>query len=126
MKAYRTSQGSWQVNFSECGKQRTLYLGRDFTSASADRVAVMVSEILSCCNRGDSLPLEIQRRVEKLPDRVRKSFEKHGLIVGVSVQTLSELLDRFYASKSYLKATTQLAYKYYGKYLTDFLVRIVG
>ena len=120
MQAYKTSQGNWQVNFSENGKQRTLYLGRDFTSGSADRVARIVSDILSCRNRGDSVPLEILRRVEKLPERIQRSFEKHGLIGGVSVWKLSDLLEKFYETKIHLRQTTQDTYRNYGNHLIAF------
>jgi hypothetical protein len=93
MQAYKTAQGHWQINFSEFGKQRTLYLGRDFTSGSADRICRIVSDILSCRKRGDALPLELFRQVESLPARIRKSFERLGLIGGVVNWTLMNLLD---------------------------------
>jgi len=68
MRAYKTGQGKWQVNFSEKGKQRTLYLGRDFTSGSADRVARIVTDLLACRNRGDVVPLEILQKIKTLPE----------------------------------------------------------
>jgi len=120
MNAYKTSQGNWQITFSDRGRSKTLYLGRDFNSASADRVARIVTDILSCRKRGDTLPREIIWRIEKLPERVRKSFERHGLIEGVAVLTLDELLEKFYETKRHLKQTTQDGYRYYGKHLIDF------
>ena len=120
MQAYKTSQGHWQVNFCERGKQRTLYLGRSFTLASADRVTKIVSDILSCRKRGDTLPLDILRKIEALPGRVRKSFERLGLVGGVASWTLDNLLHSFYESKSTLKLTTQKAYKTFGDLLLGF------
>jgi len=120
MQAYKTSQGNWQVNFSEGGKQKTLYLGREFTSASADRVARIVTDILACRNRGDSLPLEIFRQIEMLPERIQKSFERLGLIGGIVSRTLENLLESFYKTKSHLKPGTQTAYKVFGDLLVTF------
>jgi site-specific recombinase XerC len=120
MQAYKTSQGNWQVNFSEQGRQKTLYLGRDFTSGSADRVARIVTDILSCRNRGDSLPLEIFRKIESLPARVQRSFERLGLIGGVMSWTLEKLLQAFYESKNHLKPKSQESYKTFGTRLLQF------
>ena len=92
MKAYKTTQGNWQVNFSEFGKQRTLYLGREFTVSSADRVARIVTEILSCRKMGDAVSPEIIRRISELPVNIQKSFVKHGLMDKTSCRTLGELL----------------------------------
>jgi len=117
MQAYKTGQGKWQVNFSVNGKQRTLYLGGDFTSGSADRVARIVTDILACRNRGDSVPLEVLRRIETLPERVQASFEKHGLIDGATSRTLEMLLESFYESKAHLKANSQTSYKAIGNLL---------
>ena len=120
MRAYKTSQGNWQVNFSEKGKQKTLYLGRDFTSGSADRVARIVTDILSCRNRGDSVPLEICRKIETLPERVQQSFERLGLTDGITGKTLADLLKSVYESKAHLKLNTQYAYKRFGNLLLEF------
>ena len=120
MQAYKTSQGNWQVNFSERGKQKTLYLGRDFTAGSADRVAKMLTDILACRNRGDSVPLEIFRKIETLPERVQRSFERLGLIGGATNRTLASLLWAFYESKGHLKASTQEGYKFFGRLLSEF------
>jgi len=120
MRAYKTSQGNWQVNFSEGGKQKTLYLGRDFTSGSADRVARIVTDILACRNRGDSVPLDIRRKIEELPERVQKSFERLGLTGGTTSKTLIELLKALYESKAHLKKTTQKRYVEHGKMLSSF------
>jgi len=120
MRAYKTSQGNWQVNFSEKGKQRTLYLGRDFTSGSADRVARIVTDILTSRNRGDSVPLEILRKIESLPERVQRSFEKHGLIDGVTSRSLEDLLESFYITKEHLKPGSQNCYKQFGNLLLSF------
>ena len=120
MKAFKTSQGKWLVNFSEHNTQKTLYLGIDFTAGSADRVAKIVTDILACRKRGDSLPLELFRKIELLPARVRSSLERHGLIGGIAVLSLHELLERFYASKTHLKQNTQVSYKIMGNQLTAF------
>jgi hypothetical protein len=120
MQAYKTAQGNWQINFSEYGKQRTLYLGRDFTSSSADRICKIVSEILGCRKRGDVVPLEVVRRIELLPERVQKSFERLGLVAGTGSWTLAKLLESFYESKSHLKASSQTADRQVGKLLIGF------
>ena len=120
MRAYKTSQGNWQINFSEKGKQKTLYLGRDFTSGSADRVARIVTDILACRNRGDSVPLEIIRKIETLPERVRQSLERFGLSDGVVSKTIADLLKSFAESKSHLKPGTQYSYEWFGKMLLEF------
>ena len=120
MQAYKTAQGNWQVNFSERGKQRTLYLGRDFTLASADRIAKIVTDILSHRKRGERMPVEICRKIESLPVRVRKSFERHGLVGGVSCWSVGDLLKSFYESKSHLKVKTQNTYKMFGNRLLEF------
>jgi site-specific recombinase XerD len=120
MQAYKTSRGHWQVNFSEFGKQRTLYLGSGFTSGSADRIAKIVTDILSCRKRGEVLPLEVVRRIELLPDRVRSSFERLGLIGGVSRWTLTTLLESFYEMKSDLSAGTRYGYNLCGTSLIEF------
>jgi len=117
MRAYKTGQGKWQVNFSVNGKQRTPYLGGDFTSGSADRVARIVTDILACRNRRDSVPLEILRKIETLSERVPRSFEKHGLIDGATSRTLETLLESFYESKAHLKPSTQTSYKAIGNLL---------
>jgi len=120
MRAYKTGQGNWQVNFSEKGKQKTLYLGKDFTPGSADRVARIVTDILACRNRGDSVPLEIRRKIEALPERVQQSFERLGLIDGVTSRTLEMLLESFDETKAHLKASTQDGYKMFGNLLSEF------
>ena len=120
MQAYKTSKGNWQVNFSEGGKQRTLYLGRDFTAGSADRVARIVTDIVAHRKRGESLPVDLLWRIESLPDRLRKSFERAGLVGGATSWTLDNLLQAFYDSKSHLKSTTQDAYKMFGRLLLVF------
>ena len=120
MKEYKTSQGAWQVNYCQHGKQRTIHLGRRFDSASANRVAKIVSEIQTFRKRGEPLPLEVLRKVESLPENVRKSFDKHGLIGGVGVLTLGELLEKFYETRSHLKTVSQCKYKNCGKHLIAF------
>ena len=120
MQAYKTSKGKWQINFSEGGKQKTLYLGRDFTSGSADRVARIITDILAHRKRGEVLPVDLFRRIESLSERLRKSFERSGLVGGIASWTLDSLLQSFYESKSHLKSTTQDAYKMFGRLLLDF------
>jgi hypothetical protein len=106
MRAYRTSQGNWQLNFSEHGKQKTLYLGKSFTASAADRVARIVTEIIACRDCGDALPADVLCRVGALPQRVRESLERFGLVVGQYDQTLSELLQRFIRTKAHKKPKT--------------------
>ena len=120
LKAFRTKQGSWQVNFSESGKQKALYLGRDFTAVSADRVARIVSDILSCRKRGDSLPLEISRKIEELPERIRRSFKRLGLVGGTVSQTLANLVESIRESKSQFSFKTREGYKRCGELLIEF------
>ena len=123
LKAFKTQQGNWQVNFSESGKQKALYLGRDFTGVSADRVARIVSDILSCRKRGDSLPLEIFRRVDALPDRVRRSFHRHGLVGGTPSHTFANLVTALCESKSSSSFKTREGYKRCGELLIEFFGR---
>ncbi|GHT20073.1 hypothetical protein FACS1894189_9010 [Planctomycetales bacterium] len=110
MKVYRTSQGNWQLNFSENGKQRTLYLGRKHTAASAERIARIISEIVGCRCRGDSLPLDLLSRVGLLPARLRSSIERLGLVDRCFSLSLGELFERFLVSKSHLKKGTIQGY----------------
>jgi hypothetical protein len=115
MQAYKTSRGKWQLNFSEGGKQKTLYLGDDFTAGSADRVARMVTDILSHRKRGEILLVDLLRQLESLPVRVRKSFERAGLVDGVVSRTFESLLLSYYETKSHLKQATQDDYKTVGR-----------
>ena len=120
LKAFKTKQGNWQVNFSESGKQKALYLGRDFTAVSADRVARIVSDVLSCRKRGDSLPLEIFRRIEALPDRIRRSFQRLGLVGDTPNHSLESLVKVVCQSKSHLTHNTRGSYKRCGELLFEF------
>jgi integrase len=111
MKAYKTSQGSWQLNFSENGVQKTLYFGKRFDSVSADRVARIITEMLESRHRGDTVPLELLRKVSNLPKRIQSSMERLGLISVVSGLTLQEFFERFSETKSELKSKTQKFYR---------------
>jgi hypothetical protein len=123
MKAYKTKQGSWQLNFTDDGFQKTLYLGKHFTAVSADRVSVIVTEILHVRSRGDTLPLELMQRISKLPKRVQGSIERLGLISSVLDLTLQEFFERFAKTKEALKPKTlkfyddwyKRFYRYFGK-----------
>jgi hypothetical protein len=120
MRAYRTSQGNWQLNFSEHGKQKTLYLGKSFTASAADRVARIVTEIIACRDCGDALPADVLRRVGALPQRVRESLERFGLVVGQYDQTLSELFQRFIKTKAHKKPKTIKHYNQWFRRLSGF------
>jgi hypothetical protein len=75
---------------------------------------------LSCRKRGDVLPLDVLRRIELLPERVRKSFERLGLVAVTGRWTLEKLLESFYESKSHLKSKSQKADRTVGKLLSGF------
>jgi hypothetical protein len=106
MRAYKTSAGAWQLNFSESGKQKVLYLGRGFTAASADKIAQAVTDIIAYRKRGDFLPVELRQKIEMFPVRVRENMERAGLLSGCGVMTLDELLTRYYESIRHLKRAT--------------------
>jgi hypothetical protein len=108
---HQTSTGIWQVTFSEGGKQKTLYLGRDFDQSSAVRVGKIVSDILTYRKRGEIPPAEIFRRILELPERIRRSFERHGLVAGVSKWTLSNLVELVTEQKKHLAFKTRKSYK---------------
>ena len=120
MQAYKTSKGKWQINFSEGGKQKTLYLGRDFTSGSADRVSKIVTDILAHRKRGEVLPVDLFRRIESLPERLRKSFERSGLVGGATSWTLESLLQSFCETKSHLSQSTRSCYQATRARLSEF------
>jgi hypothetical protein len=83
MRAYRTGQGNWQLNFIFDGKQRTLSLGRHCGRVSADRTARIVSELLTVRKMGDSVPSDLLQRVGTFPARVRDSLCRSGLDLGI-------------------------------------------
>jgi integrase len=120
MKAYKTKRGHWQVNFTERGKQRILYLGKDYDAGSANRIARIVTDILVYRKRGEPLPADVLRRLDDLPDRLRQNFECKGLSGDKTSRTLDGLLSAFYESKSHLKAGTQSNYKCTGAKLLKF------
>jgi site-specific recombinase XerD len=120
MKAYRTKQGSWQLNYSENGVQKTLYLGKYFTSSSADRVAKIVTELLYSRNRGDTVPLEILQKLVNLPKRIRFSIERLGLMNRVFDLTLEEFFSRFAETKAEFKPKTQKFYNDWFKRFYDY------
>jgi site-specific recombinase XerD len=120
MKAYRTKQGCWQLNYSVNGVQKTLYLGKRFNAASADRVAKIVTELLYSRNRGDTVPLEILQKMIKLPKRIRLSIERLGLTSRVLDLTLEEFFNRFAKTKEELKPKTQKFYKDWFKRFYDY------
>ncbi|MDR2439441.1 MAG: phage integrase SAM-like domain-containing protein [Planctomycetaceae bacterium] len=120
MRAYQTSQGNWQLNFSEQGKQKTLYLGKSFTASAADRVARIVTEIVACRDRGDSLPLDLQYRIRDLPSRVRSSLERFGIVSNRFGMTLKELFDCHVKTKERRKVKTIKHYQQWYKRLLGF------
>jgi hypothetical protein len=116
MRAYKTGQGNWQLNFSRSGKQKTLYLGKKFTASSADRVARIVSEIIACCDRGDKLPIDLLYRIGELSPRVRESLERLGLVTNQFDMTFKELFKRHEKTKKRRKPSTILHYhNWYGR-----------
>jgi hypothetical protein len=82
MKAYKTSAGNWQLNYTLEGKQRTLSLGRGYTAIAAERTAKIVTELVSLRKMGETLPLDLVQRVGTLPVRVRLGLERGGLADG--------------------------------------------
>jgi hypothetical protein len=120
MRAYRTSQGNWQLNFSENGVQKTLYLGKRFTASSAERVARVVTEVIACRDRGDELPADLLYRISELSPRVRISLERFGLVSSQFNMTLKELCQRHEKTKEYRKPKTILHYRRWYRRLSDF------
>jgi hypothetical protein len=110
MRAYKTSQGNWQLNFTDDGVQRTLYLGKRITASLAERIAKVVTEIIDCRYRKESLSLEMVRKVEVFPEHVRRSLERFGVITGIGGITLPELFVRFLQTKEHVKSKTVEAY----------------
>jgi hypothetical protein len=111
MRAYRTGQGNWQLNFSFDGKQRTLSLGRHCGRVSADRTAKIVSELLTVRKMGDSVPSDLLQRVGTFPARVRDSLCRSGLVPCCFGMSLGDLWEKYLASKSHLKKNSLVAYR---------------
>jgi site-specific recombinase XerD len=120
MRAYKTSQGNWQLNFSENGIQKTLYLGTKFTAASSERVARLVTEIIACRDRGDSLPVDLLYRINELSPRVRHSLERFGLVTNRFGMTLKELFESHEKTKERRKKKTILHYRRWYRRLSQF------
>jgi hypothetical protein len=120
MKAYKTGQGNWQLNFSVFGKQKTLYLGKKFTASAADRVARLVTEIVACRDRGDKLPVDLLYRVRELSPRVRRSLERFGLVTNCFGMTLKELFASHEKTKERSKPKTILHYRQWYQRLSQF------
>jgi hypothetical protein len=120
MRAYQTSQGNWQLNFSEQGKQKTLYLGKRFTASAAERVARIVTEIIACRDRGDSLPVDLLYRISDLSSRVRDSLERFGLISNRFGMTLKELFVCHEKTKKRQKLKTVSHYRQWYNRFIDF------
>jgi hypothetical protein len=95
MKAYKTSQGNWQLNFSIVGVQKTLYLGKRYTKTSAFCVSEIVTELVDIRNCVDSVSLDITKRVKKLPLRIQESLRRFGLVEAVSDMKLQDFLTNF-------------------------------
>lgn len=91
MRAYKTSSGAWQLNFMKDGSRRTLYLGRGYTSSSADRIAKTITDVVAHHRRNETLPADIVHKIESFPDRIRQNMERIGLRVDCRTKTLSEL-----------------------------------
>jgi site-specific recombinase XerD len=111
MKAYKTKQGSWQLNFSENGVQKTLYLGKRFDLVSADRVARVITEILDCRDCGNSVRLETLRKVSSFPNRIQLSLRRLGLFTTFFDMKLVDLVMRFMETKKTTKDKTQSLYQ---------------
>ncbi|MDR0522273.1 MAG: hypothetical protein LBH00_10535 [Planctomycetaceae bacterium] len=120
MQAYKTAAGAWQLNFSENGRQKVIYLGRGFTAGSADRIAKTVTDIIAYRKRCDSLPVDLRQKIETFPLRVRDNMRRAGLLADSGAVTLSELLLRYYDSIKHLKPKTLSCSRYAGKQLTGF------
>jgi site-specific recombinase XerD len=111
MKAYKTGQGNWQLNFSLDGVQKTLYLGKRYTESSSERVSKLVTEIVDIRNRGDSLTSDQYKKILLLPNRIQKSLHRLGLIVVDKGLTLQEFFDKFIETKRGMKAKTRKFYR---------------
>jgi site-specific recombinase XerD len=120
MKPYCTSQGNWQLNFVLDGKRYTLYLGRRYNASSAERVADVVYELASCRTRNEKPSAELLRRVSGLPQRVRASLDKFGLVDNCFGMTLGELFEKHLFTKSFLKKKTQKFYKNSYKHFEEY------
>ena len=110
MKAYKTSQGNWQLNFTFEGKQRTLYLGRGCTDFQANGVAKVVDELLTLRRSGGKPKPDLLSEVGTLPGRVRSSLERFGLLRCCFGISIVELYDRYLESKSYRNRKTMENY----------------
>jgi integrase len=121
MRAYKTGQGVWQLNFSLSGKQRTLYLGKKFTASAAERVSRLVTEIIACRDRGDKLPVDLLYRVRELSPRVRESLERFGLVTNCFGMTLKELFRCHEQTKERQKIGTIRHYReWYNRFIGFF------
>ncbi|MDR2757578.1 MAG: hypothetical protein LBC20_17960 [Planctomycetaceae bacterium] len=63
-----------------------MYLSKHFTASAAERASRIVTEIIACRDRCDSLPVDLLYRISDLSSRVRDSLERFGM-------TLKELFE---------------------------------
>ena len=111
MKAYRTGQGNWQLNYTlDDGKRRTLSLGRNYTAGAAERTAKVVRELVLFRKIGEPVPTDLLHRVGQLPFRIRTGLERGGLVECGFGLSAGDLWERFLESKSHLKKTTTSSY----------------
>jgi integrase len=120
MKAYRTSQGNWQLNFTLDGVQRTLYLGRKFSAARSEKIAKVVSELLQCHFNNEPVPIELLRRIAALAKRIQDSLYRFGLLHNQFSLSLQELYERFQETKTALKPSSQFSYLNWYKNLVKY------
>jgi site-specific recombinase XerD len=111
MKAYKTSQGNWQLNFSIEGVQKTLYLGKRYNETSSFRVSELVTELVDIRNRCETIPLDVSNRVKRLPLRLQESLRRFGLVGMVSDMTLEKFFEKFLETKKDTKPKTQKFYR---------------
>jgi integrase len=85
-------------------------IGIHFTSGSADRVCRIVSDILAYRNRGESLSGELINKIHSLPERLRKSLDRQGLLGGHVGVNLETLITAFLETKKGMSQDTQNTY----------------
>lgn len=76
---YKTGKGEWQLSYTLNGRQKTVYLGKKQDEATSRRIANIVGELLALKHRGEDIPPGLRERIASIPERVRRSLERHGL-----------------------------------------------
>jgi hypothetical protein len=111
MEAYKTSRGHWQINYRVNGKQQMLYLGKNYTAASAAKIARIISDIITLRSRHESFPFDLIAKIDSLPNRIRDSLDRQGLLGGHVGVNLDTLIKAFLETKKGMSQDTQNTYK---------------